>query len=153
VHAYVIGEHGESQVAVISSARIAGMPLESFCREQDLPYDKDALRKIVNDTRTSGLEIIRAKGATYYGIGTALARIAVAILRDEHAVLTVSSLVPQSMQLGEVSLSLPTIITRNGLARVLSIPLDASEKQALETSAETVKQHIATLKTSELSLA
>jgi malate/lactate dehydrogenase len=55
--------------------------------------------------------------------------------------------------LGEVSLSLPTIITRNGLARVLSIPLDASEKQALETSAETVKQHIATLKTSELSLA
>jgi L-lactate dehydrogenase len=153
VHAYVIGEHGESQVAVISSARIAGMPLESFCREQDLPYDKDALRKIVNDTRTSGLEIIRAKGATYYGIGTALARIAVAILRDEHAVLTVSSLVPQSMQLGEVSLSLPTIITRNGLARVLSIPLDASETQALVTSAETVKQHIATLKTSEPSLA
>jgi L-lactate dehydrogenase len=153
VHAYVIAEHGESQVAVISSARIAGMPLESFCREQDLPYDKDALRKIVNDTRTSGMEIIRAKGATYYGIGTALARIAVAILRDEHAVLTVSSLVPQSMQLGEVSLSLPTIITRNGLARVLSIPLDASEKQALVTSAETVKQHIATLKTSQPSLA
>src|SRR3984957_11397946 len=153
VHAYVIGEHGESQVALISSARIAGVPLESFWRELNLPYDKDALRKIVNDTRTSGLEIIRAKGATYYGIGTALARIAVAILRDEHAVLTVSSLVPQSMQLGEVSLSLPTIITRNGLARVLSIPLDASEKQALVTSAETVKQHIATLKTSEPSLA
>ena len=153
VHAYVIGEHGESQVAVISSARIAGMPLEGFCREQDLPYDKDALRKIVNDTRTSGLEIIRAKGATYYGIGTALARIAVAILRDEHAVLTLSSLVPQSMELGEVSLSLPTIITRNGLARVLSIPLDASETQALVTSAETVKQHIAVLKTSEPSLA
>jgi L-lactate dehydrogenase len=150
VHAYVIGEHGESQVAVISSARIAGMPLESFCREQDLPYDKDALRKIVNDTRTSGLEIIRAKGATYYGIGTALARIAVAILRDEHAVLTVSSLVPQSMELGEVSLSLPAIITRNGLARVLSIPLDASETQALVTSAETLKQHIAALKTSAL---
>jgi L-lactate dehydrogenase len=153
VHAYVIGEHGESQVAVISSARVAGMPLGSFCREQDVFYDRDALRKIVNDTRTSGLEIIRAKGATYYGIGTVLARIAVAILRDEHAVLTVSSLVPQSMKLGEVSLSLPTVITRNGLARVLTIPLDASERRALETSAETLKRHIAALKTSEPSLA
>jgi L-lactate dehydrogenase len=94
VHAYVIGEHGESQVVVISSARIAGMPLGGFCREQDLPCDRDALRKIVNDTRISGLEIIRAKGATYYGIGTVLARIAVAILRDEHAILTVSNLCP-----------------------------------------------------------
>ncbi|MDX6460851.1 MAG: L-lactate dehydrogenase, partial [Acidobacteriaceae bacterium] len=73
VHAYVIGEHGESQVALISSARIAGVPLESFCRELNLPYDKDGLRQIATDTQAAGLEIIRAKGATYYGIGTALA--------------------------------------------------------------------------------
>src|ERR1700730_286901 len=123
VHAYVIGEHGESQVAVISSARVAGMQLESLCRELDLPYDENRLRKIANDTRATGLEIIRAKGATYYGIGTALARIVGAILRDEHAVLTVSSLVPGSMGLGEVALSLPTIIARDGVARVLPIPL------------------------------
>jgi L-lactate dehydrogenase len=152
VHAYVVGEHGESQVAVISSARIAGMPLESFCRELDLPYDEEGLRKIASDTRAAGLEIIRAKGATYYGIGTALARIAGAILRDEHAVLTVSSVVPESMGLGEVSLSLPTIISRDGVSRVLSIPLDASERQALEASAETLKQYLATLKTSEATL-
>jgi L-lactate dehydrogenase len=152
VHAYVVGEHGESQVAVISSARIAGTPLESFCRELNLPYDEDGLRKIANDTRAAGLEIIRAKGATYYGIGTALARIVGAILRDEHAVLTVSSLVPESMGLGEVSLSLPTIITRDGVARVVSIPLDASERQALEASAETLKQYIAALRTSEATL-
>jgi L-lactate dehydrogenase len=152
VHAYVIGEHGESQVAVISSARIAGMPLESFCRELNLPYDEDGLRKIANDTRAAGLEIIRAKGATYYGIGTALARIVGAILRDEHAVLTVSSLAPESMELGEVSLSLPTIITRDGVARVVSVPLDESERQALKASAETLKQYIAALKTSEATL-
>ena len=149
VHAYVIGEHGESQVALISSARIAGVPLESFCRELNLPYDKDGLRQIATDTQAAGLEIIRAKGATYYGIGTALARIADAILRDEHAVLTVSSLAPASMELGEVSLSLPTIIARDGVARVVSIPLDASERQALEASAETLKHYIATLETSE----
>jgi L-lactate dehydrogenase len=152
VHAYVIGEHGESQVAVISSARIAGMSLESFCRELDLSYDEDGLRKIANDTRAAGLEIIRAKGATYYGIGTALARIARAILRDEHAVLTVSSLAPESMALGEVSLSLPSIITRDGVARVLSIPLDASERHALEASAETLKEQIAGLQKSETTL-
>src|SRR6202045_2052012 len=152
VHAYVIGEHGESQVAVISSARIAGMPLESFCRELNIPYDQDGLRKIANDTRAAGLEIIRAKGATYYGIGTALARIVGAILRDEHAVLTVSSLVPESMELGDVSLSLPTIITRDGVARVVSVPLDESERQALKASAETLKQYIAALKTSEATL-
>jgi L-lactate dehydrogenase len=152
VHAYVVGEHGESQVAVISSARIAGMPLESFCRELNLPYDEDGLRKIANDTRAAGLEIIRAKGATYYGIGTALARIVGAILRDEHAVLTVSSLAPESMELGEVSLSLPTIITRDGVARVVSVPLDESERQALKASAETLKQYIAALKTSEAAL-
>src|SRR5580704_13419405 len=75
------------------------------------------------------------RGATYYGTGTALARIAGAILRDEHAVLTVSSLAPEAMELGEVSLSLPTIITRDGVARVVYIPLDASERQALEASA------------------
>src|ERR1700688_892011 len=147
VHAYVIGEHGESQVPVTSSARIAGMSLENFCRELGLPHDEDMLRKIANDTRATGLEIIRAKGATYYGIGTPLPRITGAILRDEHAVLTVSSLVPESMGLGEVSLSLPTIITRDGVARVVSIPLDASERYALEASAETLKQYIATLKT------
>jgi L-lactate dehydrogenase len=152
VHAYVIGEHGESQVALISSARIAGVPLESFCRELNLPYDKDGLRQIATDTQAAGLEIIRAKGATYYGIGTALARIADAILRDEHAVLTVSSLAPASMELGEVSLSLPTIIARDGVARVVSIPLDASERQALEASAETLKHYIATLETSEIIL-
>ena len=147
VHAYVIGEHGESQVPVTSSARIAGMSLENCCRELGLPHDEDMLRKIANDTRATGLEIIRAKGATYYGIGMALARITGAILRDEHAVLTVSSLVPESMGLGEVSLSLPTIITRDGVARVVSIPLDASERHALEASAETLKQYIAALKT------
>jgi L-lactate dehydrogenase len=152
VHAYVIGEHGESQVALMSSARIAGMPLESFCGELELPYDESALRKIADKTRAAGLEIIRAKGATYYGIGTALARIACAVLRDEHAVLTVSSLVPEAMGFGEVSLSLPAVITRDGVARVLSVPLSVAERRALEASAETLKHYIAALNTSETAL-
>jgi L-lactate dehydrogenase len=85
VHAYIIGEHGDSQIPVLSS--------------------------VANDTRTAGLQIQQAKGATYYGIAT------------KQAVLTVSSLAPESMNLREVCLSLPAIIHRAGVARVLSIPL------------------------------
>ena len=76
--------------------------------------DETTLNTIVNDTRTAGLEIIQAKGATYYGVGAALVRIVTAILRDEHAVLTVSTLAPESMQLGQVSLSLPAVLNRAG---------------------------------------
>lgn len=99
----------------------------------------------MNDTRRAGLEIIQEKGATYYGVGAALVRIVGAILRNEHAVLTVSSLAPESMHLGEVSLSLPAIINRDGVARVLSVSLDAAERKALEASAEILKRYIAIL--------
>ena len=105
VHAYIIGEHGDSQVPVVSSARIAGVPLGDFCHQFGLPYEGDALTTIENETRKAGFEIIHAKGATYYGIGAALVRIVGAILRDEHAVLTVSNLAPSSMDFGEVFLS------------------------------------------------
>jgi L-lactate dehydrogenase len=146
VHAYVIGEHGDSQIPVLSSARIAGVPLEEFSQQLGLPLDESAVGEIARKTRTAGIEIIRAKGATYYGIGAALARIVRAILRDENSVLTVSSVVPESVQLGEVSLSLPTIINRDGVARVLSVPLNVSERQALEVSAQVIKRSIATLR-------
>jgi L-lactate dehydrogenase len=145
VHAYIIGEHGDSQIPVLSSARIAGVPLEAFCQQLGLPYEENALGRIASETRTAGIEIIGAKGATYYGIGAALVRIVRAILRDEDAVLTVSSLVPQSMQLGEVSLSLPAIINRDGVARVLPIPLNSNERKSLESSGEILKQYIAGL--------
>ena len=145
VHAYIIGEHGDSQVAVLSSARIAGVPLGDYCREQGLACDESTLRSIANDTRTAGFDILRAKGATYYGIGAALVRIVSAILRDEHAVLTVSSLAPESAGLGTVCLSLPAIINREGVARVLAIQLNQSEREALNASAEILRQHIAML--------
>lgn len=145
VHAYIIGEHGDSQVPVVSSARVAGVPVGDFCQQFGLPYEADALTKIESETRKAGFDILQAKGATYYGIGAALVRIVCAILRDEHAVLTVSSLAPASMGLGEVFLSLPSIINRSGVARVLSIPLNQVEREALKTSADTLKQYIATL--------
>jgi L-lactate dehydrogenase len=145
VHAYIIGEHGDSQFPVLSSAHIAGTPIERFCQQLGLQYDENELERIAHETRTAGARIISAKGATYYGIGTALVRIVRAILRDEHTVFTVSSLVPESLHLGSVSLSLPTIISRGGIDRVLPIPLNASEERALENSAATLKQYIGLL--------
>jgi L-lactate dehydrogenase len=142
VHAYIIGEHGDSQFPVLSSAQIAGESLDGFCRQRGLECNESELGEIARETRTAGSSIIRAKGATYYGISAALVRIVRAILRDEHTVFTVSSLVPESLNLGSVALSLPTIINRDGIDRVLSIPLNSSEERALLNSAETVTQYI-----------
>lgn len=145
VRAYIIGEHGDSQVPVISSARVAGLPLEGFCRYLGVPYEPGATAAIAGEARTAGYEILRAKGATYFGVGAALARIVGAILRDEHAILTVSSLAPAEMGLGEVCLSLPAIVDRTGVARVLPASLDRAERQALEASATLLKQYYAAI--------
>jgi L-lactate dehydrogenase len=142
VHAYIIGEHGDSQIPVLSSAQIAGANIQRFCQQLGLEYDEDALRQVANEARNAAFEIISAKGATYYGISAALVRIVRAILRDEREVLTVSSMVPASLGLGTVCLSLPSIIGRGGIDRVLPIPLNAREEQALEVSAEKVKQYL-----------
>ena len=145
VHAYIVGEHGDSQVPVLSSARIAGVPLEDFYRELQLPFEEEVLRSLAARARTAAAEIIGSKGATYYGIAAALVRIVDAILRDEHAVLTVSSVVPNSMTLGDVALSLPTIVGRDGIKRVLPIALNHSEDQALRASASVLHGYIASL--------
>ncbi|HVR26623.1 MAG TPA: L-lactate dehydrogenase [Candidatus Polarisedimenticolia bacterium] len=131
VHAYVIGEHGDDRIPVLFSARVAGFPLADFSKEPRLPYVESALTRIARETRTAGADIIEAKGATYYGIGAALVRVIRAILHHERAILTVSSRVPESMQLGDVALSLPSV-DRHGIARVLPVALNRSERRALE---------------------
>ena len=145
VHAYVVGEHGDSQVALLSSARIAGTTLEEFCRQRFLPCDESPFRRIAESARRGGHDIARAKGATNYGISAALTRITRAILRDERAVLAVSTLVPDAMELGQVSLSVLAIIGRNGVHRFVPLQLSDEENMALRRSAELVKRHIATL--------
>ena len=145
VHAYVVGEHGDSQVALLSSARIGGTPLQEFNGDRSPPYEAEALRRIVDCTRHGGRDILRAKGATNYGISAALTRIATAILRDEHAVLTVSAVVAEATNFGQVSLSVPAVIGREGVQRILPIRLSEQEDRALRRSADILKGHIATL--------
>ena len=142
VHAYIIGEHGDTQVPVLSSARVAGMSLEEFCREQSMPYDEALFLAIAKETRTAGYDIQQAKGATYYGVATALTRIVRAVLKNENYVLCVSRLVPPDFGLGEVCLSLPAPLGVHGAGRPLNITLRAGERAALQHSAERLKQYI-----------
>jgi L-lactate dehydrogenase len=145
VHAYVIGEHGDSQVPLLSSANIAGIRLDEFCRAQALEYNTARLRRMADDARSAGLHIVRAKGATSFGIGAAIVRIVRAILRNEQSALTVSCVAPPSAGLGEIALSLPAIVGIGGIHRVLPLSLAHDEAEALRRSADVLKQAAARL--------
>jgi L-lactate dehydrogenase len=145
VRAYVVGEHGDSQVALLSSSRIASTPLQDLCRQRFIPCGENALRQIADSARNGGQAIVQAKGATSFGISAALARITRAILRNEHAALAVSTLVPASMGLGRVSLSVLAIIAREGVHRFVPLRLSKGESLALRQSADILRSHIASL--------
>src|SRR5215203_2614078 len=145
VHAYVIGEHGDSEVPVWSLANIAGMRLQDFRAAHDLGPDQAAMDAIVDDTRRAASHIIERKGATYFGVAAGLLRILETILRDQATVLSVSSLLPTYYGIDDVCLSVPTVVTRNGIERVLHLPLDAGETAAFRRSGEVVRKVIASL--------
>ncbi len=135
VHAYIIGEHGDSEVPVWSLANIAGMRLPDFAAATGARYDRGELDQIFVRTRDAAYEIIKRKGATYYAVAAGLMRIVEAILRDQASVLSVSSLVSDYYGISDVCLSLPTVIDRGGVQRQLRLTLDAEEQEALRKSA------------------
>jgi L-lactate dehydrogenase len=142
VHAYIIGEHGDSEVPVWSLANIAGMRLADFRAAHDLGSDQAVMDAIVDDTRRAAYHIIERKGATYYAVAAGLVRILEAILRDQATVLSVSSLVPPEYGVEDVCLSVPTVITRQGIERVLHLPLSDEECAAFKRSGAVVRRVI-----------
>ncbi len=134
VHGFIVGEHGDSEVAAWSLANIAGMRLDDFCRLNDCALAPSDRARIFNDTRQAAYEIISRKGATFYAIAAGLVRLVEAIVRAENSVLTVSTLVQGKYGLDDVCLSLPTVVNRSGAARVLELPLDDDERRALQNS-------------------
>lgn len=140
VEAYIIGEHGDSQVAVFSSARIAGVRLAEYARQLKGEYRVSDVETMVEEVRRAAYEIKVRKGATYYGIGTALVRIVEAILRDENAVFPVSTRLAGEYGLNNVSLSLPAVINRRGIARVIAPELDDRELSQLRHSADLLRE-------------
>lgn len=145
VHAYIIGEHGDSEVPVWSSANIAGMRLPQFCQAQHIPYDPQAMQKIFLQTRDAAYQIIERKGATYYAVAAGLMQITQAILRNQRTVLSVSSLIRNYHGLDDVCFSLPTVIDRGGVEQVLRLELDPSEIEKLRLSAQVLRKTIRSL--------
>jgi L-lactate dehydrogenase len=139
VHAYIIGEHGDSEVPVWSLANIAGMRLPDFCKTQGIPYDAQAMEKIFVQTRDAAYHIIERKGATYYAVAAGLLQITRTILRDQSSVLSVSSLIDDYYGIGGVCLSLPTVIDRGGVEKILRLELSPQEVEKLRHSAEVLQ--------------
>ena len=142
VHAAIIGEHGDSELAVWSSANISSLDLEHFCQlrgKRDYPAQ---LERIYHEVRDSAYAIIQRKGATYYGIAMAVARIAECIVKNEFAMLPVSVALEGQYGLEGLCLSIPTIVGQNGVETVLEIPLAAQEKEALMASAGQLQEVI-----------
>lgn len=145
VHAYIIGEHGDSEVPVWSLANIAGMRLGEFARAHGVACEKSDLDEIFRSTRDAAYEIISRKGATYYAVAAGLMRIVEAILRNQATVLSVSSMVNDYYDIGDVCLSLPTVIDSAGVQRQLRLQLDTDEVTGLRRSAEVLKNTIKSL--------
>ena len=139
VHAFIIGEHGDSELAVWSSANISGVDLDDYCRITGVADPAAMLHQIYANVRDAAYTIIESKGATYYGIGMAVRRIAEAIVRDEHSVLPVSSMIQGHYGVDGICLGLPSIVGKNGVEAVLDIPLSTEELGRLQSSAQKMK--------------
>lgn len=145
VHAYIVGEHGDSELALWSLANIAGVRLVDFVGANGQRYDQEALDQIFHQTRNAAYEIIKRKRASYYAIGLGLLAIVEAVLRDQHTVMTVSSPLYGQYGVQDMAISMPTIIGRRGVEEVLNLPLAEAELRAFQDSARTLKDRLADL--------
>ena len=139
VHAFIIGEHGDSEIAAWSSANVSGIPLNAFCEMRGHFDHENAMKKIAEDVKNSAYEIIGKKGATYYGIAMSVKRILEAVVRDEKSILPISSLQHDNHGISDITISMPAIVGRNGVEGTVPISLSPEEKAALLESAKTLK--------------
>ena len=145
IHAYIVGEHGDSELALWSLANIAGVRLADFVGGNGQRYDQTAIDRIFEQTRNAAYEIIQRKRATYYAIGLGLLAIVEAVLRDQHTVMTVCSPLSGQYGVSDISISMPTIVGRRGVEEVLNLPLSEAELSAFQNSAQTLKARLAEL--------
>ena len=123
VHAYIIGEHGDSEMAAWSCANVSGLPLDSFCEMRGHHNHDEAMHQIADQVKNSAYEIIEKKHATYYGIAMSVKRICEAIIRDEKSILPVSSMLHGEYGIEGVTLSMPAVVGKNGIEKLVPIRL------------------------------
>jgi L-lactate dehydrogenase len=142
LHAYIIGEHGDSEVAAWSKVNVSGTNLCEGGLENSNLEDAERLNQIFNQVKNAAYEIIQRKGATSYAIGLGVTQIVQAILRNQNRVLTVSSLIENLHSIRDVCLSLPAVVNRQGITRVLHLSLTPTEEQQLQQSSQILRQTI-----------
>lgn len=145
VHAYVLGEHGDSEVLAWSTSQVAGTRVEEYCDRNLQAEKRPDMGAIARRVRGAAYEIIEKKGATNFAIGLAVREIVEAIVRDENAVLTVSSLLEGEFGIEDVFLSLPCVVNRTGVHLTVEPALEAGEREQLRASADVLRSHLDTL--------
>lgn len=143
VHAFIIGEHGDSEIAAWSSANVSGVPLRNFYEMRGRHKYEKAAERIADTVKNSAYEIIAKKKATYYGIAMSVRRICEAIVRDEKSILPISSRMHGEYGIDDVVLSMPAIVGKDGLESLVPIDLDEKEQRNLKESADTLKEVLA----------
>lgn len=139
VHAFIVGEHGDSEIAAWSSANVSGIPLHDFCEMRGHHDHEGTTAEIAEKVKNSAYEIIQRKGATYYGIAMSVKRICEAIIRDERSILPISTMMDGEYGIKDVVLSMPSIVGAEGFISKVPISLSEDEIKALNKSAETLK--------------
>ena len=138
VIANIMGEHGDSEFAAYSSATVGGKPLLDIAKDEGI--SEDELLKIEDDVRNKAYEIINRKGATFYGVATALMRISKAILRDENSVLPIGAPMNGEYGLNDLYIGTPDVVNASGVAKVIEVPLNDREKKAMADSAKQLEE-------------
>ena len=134
VHSFIIGEHGDSELAVWSSANISGIDLDTYCAESSSFGTIESLHGIYDEVKNSAYSIIEAKGATYYAVAQAVKRICTAILRDERTIMPVSTYLDGEYGVSDLCMSMPSIVGKDGVKKVIEIKLSESEHNYLMDS-------------------
>ncbi|PTL78505.1 L-lactate dehydrogenase [Vitiosangium sp. GDMCC 1.1324] len=145
VHAFIAGEHGDSELPLWSSASVGGIPLMQWAVPGHARLTEEDRTRIFDNVRTAAYQIIRGKGATNYAIGLATTQILEAVLHDEQRVLPVSSRMEGYLGIHDVCLSIPSIVNRGGVESLLELPMNDAERDGLRRSADTIRQAIRTL--------
>jgi L-lactate dehydrogenase len=145
VHAWIVGEHGDSEFPLWSTASVGSVPVQDFLMPGTSRLDTAAEERITREVVTAAERIIRGKGATNYAVGLAATRVIEAVTRDENGVLPVSSLLDGRYGLSDVCLSLPSVVNRSGVAAVLDVPMSSHELDLLRASAAAVQAVAASL--------
>ena len=135
----MIGEHGDSELAVWSGANICGLPLKEFCEVRGVKNYEKELEDVYYQVRNAAYEIIKRKGSTYYGIAMAVSKICQCISNDEHTMLPVSVELFGTYGLNDIALSIPSIVGQEGIETVLELQLSDFEKEQLKKSADSLK--------------